>query len=82
MKISINTDLIIKGESLHVQTEDWGQSHQKLVTRIYKQGRMTKSFEVHYTKLQPPLSEKNMKGYAAELHQKVIDWVHEGSDNV
>jgi hypothetical protein len=78
VKTSINTDLTIKGESVHVQTEDWGIEHKKLVARVYQQGRMVKSFEVPYAKLTSPLTDQTRKGYAQQLHQKVIDWVHEG----
>ena len=78
MKTSINTDLTIKGESVHVQTEDWGHEHKKLVARVYQHGRMVKSFEVPYEKLTAPLTDKARQGYAQQLHQKVIDWVHEG----
>ncbi|MFN3455869.1 MAG: hypothetical protein ACK41T_13020 [Pseudobdellovibrio sp.] len=56
MKISINTDLIIKGESVHVQTEDWGTQHQKLVSRVYRHGRVVKSFLVGYYNLKQPLN--------------------------
>lgn len=79
MKISINTDLVIKGESVHVQTEDWGQQHQKLVARVFKHGRLLKSFEIAYVNLQPPLNTEAVKKYTHQLHQKVIDWVNEGS---
>ena len=78
MKTSINTDLTVKGESVHVQTEDWGFEQKKLVARVYRQGRMVKSFEVPYEKLKTPHSDKAMQGYAQQLHQKVIDWVHDG----
>jgi len=77
MKVSINTDLKIRGESVHVQTEDWGRDHQKLVTRVYKEGQMIKSFEVGYQKLTQPLNDKTIRGYAEQLHQKVIDWVQD-----
>lgn len=77
MKTSINTDLTIKGESVHVQTEDWGHEHKKLVARVYRHGLMVKSFEVPYEKLATPLTDKVRQGYAQQLHQKVIDWVHE-----
>lgn len=82
MKISINTDLIIKGESVHVQTEDWGTQHQKLVSRVYRHGRVVKSFEVAYDKLKQPLNEKSMNNYAQQMHQKVIDWVHDDHDYI
>lgn len=75
MKISINTDLKIRGESIHVQTEDWGTAHQKLVARVYRDGQMVKSFELPYQKLQAPINDKTIKSYAEQLHQKVIDWV-------
>lgn len=78
MKTSINTDLTIKGESVHVQTEDWGREHKKLVARVYRHGRMVKSFEVSYDKLTNPQNDKIRQGYAQQLHQQVIDWVHEG----
>ena len=75
MKTSINTDLKIRGESVHVQTEDWGSAHQKLVARVYREGQMVKSFELPYQKFQLPLCDKTIKNYAEQLHQKVIDWV-------
>lgn len=78
MKTSINTDLTIKGESVHVQTEDWGFVHKKLVARVYQHGRMIKSFEVPYDQLNNANNDKLRHGYAQQLHQKVIDWVHEG----
>jgi len=77
MKTSINTDLKIRGESVHVQTEDWGSAHQKLVARVYKDGQMIKSFEVGYQKLQAPLNEKTIRNYAQQLHQQVINWVQD-----
>ena len=48
------------------------------VERVYQQGRMVKSFEVAYETLKSPLTDKTRQGYAQQLHQKVIDWVHEG----
>ncbi len=78
MKISINTDLKIRGESVHVQTEDWGTSHKKLVARVFKQGQMVKSFEVDYQELQQPITRELIKESANHLHQQVIDWVHDG----
>lgn len=79
MKTSINTDLTIKGDSVHVQTEDWGFEHKKLVARVYRHGRVIKSFEIPYDKLSTaPLNDNARQAYTQQLHQKVIDWVNEG----
>lgn len=76
MQKSLNTDLMIKGQSFHVQTEDWGQSHQKLVTRVYRHGQMVKSFELPYNKISfTNLSAHQTLEALDSLHQKVIDWV-------
>ena len=78
MKISLNTDLIIRGESLHVQTEDWGFDHQKIVCRVFKSGRVIKTHEFSYDKIQKSNQPLNLKNESEKLHQEMIDLVHEG----
>ncbi len=78
MKISINTDLIIRGESLHVQTEDWGSDHQKIVCRVFKSGRVIRTRELTYEKIQKTNQPMNLKKESEKLHQDMIDLVHEG----
>ena len=77
MKISMNTDLKIKGENIHVQTEDWGLQHKKIVSRVFKHGQMIKSFEVPYNEIDPSFKDSKIKTYVESFHNHVIDFVYE-----
>jgi len=48
-----NSDINIKGVNYHVQTEDWGQNNPYLVTRIFKQGAVIKTFKTPYSEILP-----------------------------
>lgn len=69
-----NSDLYINGARIHVQTEDWGAEKQVLVSRVFKDGSVFKTFRLAYTKIQNAQSEISRKKALSELHQIVIDW--------
>ena len=48
-----NSDIQIKGINYHVQTEDWGRDNPYLVTRVFKQGAVIKTFKTPYTEVLP-----------------------------
>jgi hypothetical protein len=48
-----NSDVTIKGVDYHVQTEDWGQENPYLVTRVFKQGAVLKTYKTPYSDVLP-----------------------------
>ena len=68
-----NTDLIVKGEKLHVQTEDWADNGNILVSRVFKHGLVMKTFKLPYDKInQVQIEEFRLKALQ-KLHQFVIE---------
>ena len=43
-----NTDLIIKGQAYHVQTEDWGPKIPYLVTQVFLNGAVIETHKTDY----------------------------------
>ena len=71
-----NSDLFIKGLNIHVQTEDWGFEKAVLMSRVFKNGSVHKTFKLPYEKIpQAELESQRLKA-VAKLHQTVIDWVY------
>lgn len=48
-----NSDISVKGIDFHIQTEDWGQDNPFLVTRVFKQGAVLKTFKTPYQQVLP-----------------------------
>lgn len=48
MQKGFNSDVQYKGQSYHVQTEDWGLSNPFLVSRVFRQGVVVKTVKVSY----------------------------------
>lgn len=71
-----NTDLIIKGEKVHVQTEDWGQNGNVIVSRIFKNGSVIKTFKFPYEKIHQVEIEERRRRALQQLHQYVIEKLH------
>lgn len=68
-----NTDLVINGEKIHVQTEDWGENGYVLVSRIFKNGSVIKTFKFPYEKITQVEVEERRKKALQQLHQYVIE---------
>lgn len=68
-----NSDLIVRGEKIHVQTEDWGRNGNVIVTRIFKNGSVIKTFKLAYEKIKNPEDENNRRAAVVKLHQYVIE---------
>jgi hypothetical protein len=49
MQKGFNSDIQVKGQSYHVQTEDWGQENPYLVSRIFKNGAVIKTIKTSHT---------------------------------
>lgn len=48
MQKGFNSDVQYKGQSYHVQTEDWGLSNPFLVSRVFRQGVVVKTVKISY----------------------------------
>jgi hypothetical protein len=68
-----NTDLILKGEKVHVQTEDWADNGYTLVSRVFKHGSVIKTFKLPYDKInQVEIDDRRHKALQ-KFHQFVIE---------
>ncbi len=45
MQKGFNSDIQVRGQSYHVQTEDWGQDNPFLVSRIFRNGAVLKTIK-------------------------------------
>ncbi|MBK7960598.1 MAG: hypothetical protein IPK04_04935 [Bdellovibrionales bacterium] len=86
MQKGFNSDISYRGAVFHVQTEDWGLENPFLVSRVFQQGAVLKTFKTHYSKIlgpHPP-SEKDQKwqhhiGQALKSqHDQVVEFVISG----
>ncbi|AGH94411.1 hypothetical protein [Pseudobdellovibrio exovorus] len=71
-----NTDLYINGSQVHVQTEDWGPEKRQLISRVFKNGRVHKTFKLAYEKITNYQTDSQRKKALMQLHQTVIDWAY------
>lgn len=66
-----NSDLIIKGKTYHVQTEDWGTENPFIVTKIFNNGAVVKTIKTPYESL------TKTKTLSLETVQKALDFQHQ-----
>lgn len=69
-----NSDLFINGHKVHIQTEDWGPEQQVLVSRVFKNGSVHKTFKLQYEKITQAEKSEARLAAVRKLHQMVIDW--------
>lgn len=68
-----NTDLILKGEKVHVQTEDWADNGYTLVSRVFKHGSVIKTFKLPYDKINQVEIDEHRQKALQRFHQFVIE---------
>lgn len=69
-----NSDLFINGSKIHIQTEDWGPEKKILISRVFKNGSVHKTFKLAYEKIDKVEIDAQRKKALDKLHQTVIDW--------
>jgi ribosomal protein L19 len=69
-----NSDLFINGFKIHIQTEDWGPEKAILISRVFKDGGVHKTFKLAYEKIEHVENPTLRKKALGKLHQIVIDW--------
>jgi hypothetical protein len=75
MEKGYNSDITFKGESYHVQTEDWGSSNPFVVSKIFRNGAVVKTFKTPY---KIPVQSANLKSTIKSQHHQILDLLVSG----
>lgn len=82
MEKGYNSDIRVFGDLYHIQTEDWGLDFKLIVTRIFKNGAVIKSFKHSYDPLLKNLPPSNRRTHLRESlriqHLKILDLLQSG----
>ena len=81
MEKGYNSDLLVDGVSVHVQTEDWGMENPYVVSRIYKGGAVVKSIKTAYSDIfeyGPTSAQMAIRLALRDQHQKILDQLISG----
>jgi hypothetical protein len=76
-----NSDILYKGLTYHVQTEDWGRQNPFFVSHIFRDGAVLKSIKIPYTKVLPREKFSDAKSIRIALeaqHQSILDLMLSG----
>jgi hypothetical protein len=71
-----NSDITVRGQKFHVQTEDWGMQNPFLVTRIFCNGAVMKTIKTSYQTFlaQAPTNQgEAIKLALRRQHSDIID---------
>jgi hypothetical protein len=75
MEKGYNSDITFKGESYHVQTEDWGLGNPFVVSKIFRNGAVIKTFKTPY---KIPVQSTNLKFAIKSQHHQILDLLVSG----
>lgn len=87
MQSGFNSDITFRGITYHVQTEDWGAENPFIVSRIFKQGAVIKTFKTSYTDIFGQTAavlrfesrwEKHLSFALKSQHEQVIEFLTSG----
>lgn len=76
-----NSDLRVSGESIHIQTEDWGQANPYIVSQIFRSGAVVKVVKIPYTKVLPQgvgSTKVEIQTAMEAQHNSILDLVVSG----
>lgn len=72
-----NSDLFINGHKIHIQTEDWGTEKKVLMSRVFKNGSVYKTFRLTYDKINQVEIVDRRRQALLQFHQTIIDWSYQ-----
>ena len=89
MEKGFNSDIIYRGLSFHVQSEDWGAENPYIVSRVYQEGAVIKSVKTPYSELVTALGFSHVgfrrrpdpqaiRAALREQHEKILDLLVSG----
>jgi hypothetical protein len=76
MQKGFNSDITVRGQKFHVQTEDWGARNPFLVSRIFCNGAVIKTVKTPYEialKAQSIREEDAIKTALKRQHSDILD---------
>ena len=76
-----NSDIVIKGVTYHVQTEDWGFHNPFLVSQIFCRGAVVRNIKIPYSKVlrrTESISDESIKIALEAQHKSVLDLLLSG----
>ncbi|MCC6278754.1 MAG: hypothetical protein IT289_12640 [Oligoflexia bacterium] len=78
-----NSDIICRGTTYHVQTEDWGQANPFVVTRVFQAGSVVASLKTPYERIIHTVASAQPRQAIRlgmrEQHQKILDQLVSGA---
>lgn len=81
MQRGFNSDVMYKGKTYHVQTEDWGRGNPYFVSQIFCGGAVVQNIKIPYTKVLPRkemLTEKSIQLALETQHHSILDLLLSG----
>lgn len=81
MQKGFNSDITVRGQRYHVQTEDWGTQNPFLVSRIFCNGAVMKTIKTPYDEILRTSSvrtEEAIKLALRRQHSTIIDTLMAG----
>lgn len=76
MQKGFNSDVTVRGQKFHIQTEDWGLKNPYLVSRIFCNGAVLKTIKTPYgsvLKTESIREEEAIKTALRRQHSDIID---------
>ena len=75
-----NSDITVRGQRYHIQTEDWGKQNPYVVSRVFCNGAVLKTIKTPYqTVIQGPTStDEAIKTAVQKQHDHIIDILMSG----
>ena len=83
MQKGFNSDISVRGQSYHVQTEDWGVQNPFLVSRIFCNGAVMKTIKTPYEAVLLLGSTQSREAIKLALHRQhstIIDALMAGGN--
>lgn len=81
MQKGFNSDITVRGQKYHVQTEDWGLQNPFLVSRIFCNGAVMKTIKIPHNqvlKMGSAQQEEAIKQALHRQHATIIDTLMAG----
>ncbi|MCX7978185.1 MAG: hypothetical protein N2578_04200 [Bdellovibrionaceae bacterium] len=76
MQKGLNSDIVIRGERYHVQTEDWGEENPYIVTRVFCSGAVVSTVKTPYREILrtgPSSIPQAVRIAILEQHHRVLE---------
>jgi hypothetical protein len=81
MQKGFNSDITVRGQKYHVQTEDWGMANPFLVSRIFCNGAVLKTIKTPHDRVLQTGSAQHSEAIKQALHRQhstIIDTLMSG----